>query len=188
MKSQQETAKIVNGINVSKISNIINSIKEDKEIAKFNFRVQNKWIMGTENRTMITDFYGASETHKKSKPHVLIKDEPTLLLGNDRGANPVEYLLAGLAGCVTTGLIFLASARGIKIDSIESFLEGDIDLRGLLQLDENVNPGYHAINISFEIKSDASRETLEDLIQLAKKISPVANTVSRPTPVNVRLM
>ena len=110
------------------------------------------------------------------------------MLGEDKGANPVEYLLAGLAGCVTTSLVAHAAARGVKIDSIESTLEGDIDLQGLLQLDENVNPGYQGINISFKIKSDASEETLQELIELAKKASPVANTVSRPTPVNVRLV
>jgi uncharacterized OsmC-like protein len=109
-------------------------------------------------------------------------------LGNDKGANPVEYLLAGLAGCITTSLVAHAAVRGIKIDSIESTLEGDIDLLGFLQLDKNVNPGYRGINISFKIKSDASEETLQDLIELAKKASPVANTVSRPTPVNVILV
>lgn len=109
-------------------------------------------------------------------------------MGNDKGANPVEYLLAGLAGCITTSLVAHAAVRGIKIDSIESTLEGDIDLLGFLQLDKNVNPGYRGINISFKIKSDASEETLQDLIELAKKASPVANTVSRPTPVNVILV
>ena len=186
MKSQTTTT--INGINVNNLFNIIDSIKKNKEIAKFNFRVQNKWILGTENRTTVTDYYGACETRKKNKPHILTKDEPTILLGNDKGANPAEYVLAGLAGCMTTNLIFLASARGIKIDSIESFLEGDIDLRGTLQLDEMVNPGYRGINIVFEIKSNASRETLEELIQLAKKTSPVANTVTKPTPISVRLL
>ena len=108
-------------------------------------------------------------------------------MGNDSGANPVEYLLAGLAGCITTSLVAHASARGIKIDSIESTLEGDIDLLGFLQIDENVNPGYQGINISFRIKSDASDEVLQELIALAKKASPVANTILRPTPINASL-
>ena len=107
-------------------------------------------------------------------------------MGKDKGANPVEYLLAGLAGCITTSLVAHAAARGIKIDSIESTLEGDIDLHGLFQLDET-NPGYQGINISFKIESDAPEETLQELVELAKKASPVANTVSRPTPINVRL-
>ena len=184
----QQTGKIVNGVNVTQLFDTINSIKENKDIAKFNFRAQNKWIGGTENHTTVSDYYGACKTHTRDKPHVFIKDEPPVLLGSDKGANPVEYLLAGLAGCITTSLVAHAAARGVKIDSIESTLEGDIDLQGLLQLDENVNPGYQGINISFKIESDASEEVLQELIELAKKASPVANTISRPTPVNVRLV
>ena len=184
----QETTKIVNGVNVTRLFETIDNIKENGEIAKFNFRAQNTWIQGTENRTIVNEYYGACKTHTRSKPHVFVKDEPQILLGRDNGANPVEYLLAGLAGCITTSLVCHAAARGIKIDSIESILEGDIDLQGLLQIDKSVNPGYQGINISFKIESDASDETLQELIELAKNVSPVANTVSRPTPVNVKLV
>lgn len=186
MQTQTQT-KIVNGVNVTRLFETIDSIKENKEIAKFNFRAQNKWINGTENHTTVNEFYGACKTHTRSKPHTFVKDEPQLLLGEDKGANPVEYLLAGLAGCITTSLICHAAARGIKIDSVESFLEGDIDLQGLLQVDKSVNPGYQGINISFKIESDASEEMLQELIELAKNVSPVGNTISRPTPINVRL-
>ena len=184
--SQTTQTKIVNGVNVTQLFETIDSIKENPEIAKFNFRAKNEWKGGTVNQTSISDFDGACQTHTRSKPYVFTKDEPPVLLGSDTGANPVEYLLAGLAGCITTSLVAHASARGIKIDSIESTLEGDIDLHGLLQLD-NTNPGYQGINISFKIESDAPKEILEELVQLARKASPVANTVSRPTPVNVKL-
>ncbi len=183
----QQTTKIVNGVNVTQLFETIDSIKENGEIAKFNFRAQNKWIDGTENHTTVTDYYGACKTHTRNKPHVFVKDEPPVLFGDDKGANPVEYLLAGLAGCITTSLVAHAAAKGVKIDSIESTLEGDIDLHGLLQLDDT-NPGYQGINISFKIESDASEETLQELIELAKKASPVANTISRPTPVYVKLV
>jgi uncharacterized OsmC-like protein len=179
--------KIVNGVNVTQLFETIDNIKENAEIAKFNFRAQNKWKGGTVNQTTVSDYSGACQTFTRSKPHVFIKDEPPVLLGGDKGANPVEYLLAGLAGCVTTSLVAHASARGIRIDSIESTLEGDIDLRGLLQIDKSVNPGYQGINIKFKIESDASKETLQELVDLAKNASPVANTVSKPTPINISL-
>ena len=186
MKTQQTKTKIVNDVNVTQLFETIDSIKKNGEIAKFNFRAQNKWTGGTSNQTTISEFDGACQTFTREKPYVFTKDEPPVLLGNDTGANPVEYLLAGLAGCITTSLVAHAAAKGIKIDSIESTLEGDIDLHGLLQLDDT-NPGYQGINISFKIKSNVSDETLEELICLAKKVSPVANTISRPTPINVSL-
>ena len=182
-----QQTKIVNGVNVTQLFETIDSIKENSDIAKFNFRATNKWIGGTENHTTVSDYYGACKTHTRKTPHTFIKDEPPVLLGKDNGANPVEYLLAGLAGCITTSLVAYASARGVKIDSIESTLEGDIDLQGLLQTDKSVNPGYQGINISCKIKSDASDEVLKELIDLAKNVSPVANTISRPTPINVSL-
>ncbi len=186
MKTQQ--TQIINGVNVSQLFETIDSIKENTDIAKFNFRATNKWVGGTENHTTVKNFYGACKTQTRETPHTFIKDEPKMLLGKDKGANPVEYLLAGLAGCITTSLVCHAAARGIKIDSIESTLEGDIDLQGLLQTDKSVNPGYQGINISFEIESNASDETLQELIELAKSVSPVACTVSKPTPINVSLV
>ena len=185
MKTQTQT--IVNGVNVSQLFETIDSIKENTEIAKFNFHAQNKWNGGTESQTTVNQYSGACQTFSREQPHVFVKDEPPILLGKDKGANPVEYLLAGLAGCITTSLVCHAAARGIKIDSIESTLEGDIDLQGLLQTDKSVNPGYQGINISFKIQSNAPKETLQELIELAKNVSPVANTVSRPTPINVSL-
>ena len=185
--SKTTQTKIVNGVNVTQLFETIDEIKKNGEIAKFNFRAQNKWQDGTVNQTTISDFDGACQTFTRNKPYVFTKDEPPVLLGNDTGANPVEYLLAGLAGCITTSLIAHASAKGIKIDSIESTLEGNIDLHGLLQLDDT-NPGYQGINISFKIESDASEETLEELVKLARRASPVANTIGRPTPVNAKLI
>jgi len=187
MQTTKLEPKIVNGVNINQLFDTIEHIKEHKEIAKFNFRAKNKWIKGTENHTTVDEYYGACKTHKRSKPHVFVKDEPQILLGNDHGANPVEYLLAGLAGCITTSLVCHAAARGVNIDSIESTLEGDIDLQGLLQIDKSVNPGYQGINIKFKIESDASKEILQELVELAKNASPVANTISKPTPIHVSL-
>ena len=95
--------------------------------------------------------------------------------------------MTALAGCVTTTLVYYASTKGIKINKVESTLEGDIDIRGLLNLDEKVKVGYKSIQVYFKIDSDASEEELNELIQIAKKHSPVANTFSNATPVNITL-
>lgn len=96
------------------------------------------------------------------------KDEPPILLGQDHGANPVEYALTALAGCLTISLVYHASARGIKIDEVESTLEGNLDLRGFLGLSEGVRNGYEGIKVAFKIKADAPKEQLEDLVETAK--------------------
>ena len=185
--AQQTQSKILNGVNVDGLFQTIDVIKEDPSIAKFNFRAENKWVTGGENKTTVKDFYGAGKTHVRSKPFVFTKDEPEVLLGTDKGANPVEYALTALAGCVTTTLVYWAAVKGIKLNKVESTLEGDIDLQGFLNLDENVNVGYDSIQINFKIDSDASEETLQELVDIVKKRSPTANTISNATPVNITL-
>lgn len=179
--------KTINGVDVEKLSNTIDAIKKDPKVAKFNFRAKNKWVHGGHNRTTINEFEGACESHARNKSFVFDEDEPPILLGSDQGANPVEYALTALAGCLTTSLVYHASAKGIKIDEVESTLEGSLDLRGFLGMSEGVRNGYDGIGIAFKIKSDASKEQLEQLVDLAKKRSPVFDIVSNPTPVNVRL-
>ena len=183
----QQQSKILNGVNVDGLFQTIDVIKENPSIAKFNFRAKNQWVSGGENRTTVNDYYGAGKIHVRSKPFVFTKDEPPILLGTDHGANPVEYALTALAGCVTTTLVYWAAAKGVKLNKVESTLEGDIDLQGFLNLDENVTVGYESIQMNFKIDSDASEETLQELIEIAKKRSPTCNTFLNATPVNISL-
>ena len=177
----------INGVNVARLFETIDAINEKPEIARFSFRANNKWINGANTRTTINDYYGACETHIRNEPFVFENDEPPVLLGNDIGASPLEYLLAGLAGCVTTGLVFHAAERGIAIEEVESIYEGDLDLRGFLGLSDDVRSGYEKINITLRIKSKASREQLEELVEIAKGRSPVFDVLSNPVPVNIKL-
>jgi uncharacterized OsmC-like protein len=178
--NQEQEQQIVNGVNVSKLFETVGVIKEKPEIAKFNFRAKGKWIDGAHGKTIINDFYGACQAFKRSEPFVFEKDEPPVLLGEDRGANPVEYVFAALDGCLTTSLIYHAAAQGIKIDEVETSFSGDLDLHGFLGLDEK-------IKVEFKIKADAPKEKLQELVQLAQKRSPVFDIVSHPTPVEVSL-
>ncbi|HEY9486494.1 MAG TPA: OsmC family protein [Nitrososphaeraceae archaeon] len=184
---QEQKEQMVNGVNVSKLFETVGVIKEKPEIAKFNFKAKGKWINGGHNRTTINEFYGACQTFKRSQPFVFEKDEPPVLLGEDHGANPVEYVFAALDGCLTTSLIYHAAAQGIKIDEVETSFSGDLNLHGFLGLNENIRNGYEKIKVTFKIKADASKEKLQELVQLAQKRSPVFDIVSNPTPVEVSL-
>jgi len=179
--------KNVNGVNVGELFNTINAIKSDKSIAEFKFSAKNEWKNGGHNRTTVDEFFGACKTHNRNKPFVIDEDEPPVLLGEDHGANPVEFALTALAGCLTTSLVYHAAAKGIKIDSVASRLEGDLDLRGFLGLDDSVRNGFENISVKFKIKADASEEVLEELCQMAQKRSPVFDIISNSVPVSVEL-
>lgn len=174
----------LNGLDAKAAFATIAAIKTDPTLARFRFRAHNNWIDGGTNRSTIRDFYGAGrEDDSRSTAFEFVNGEPPVLLGNNEGANPVEFLLHALAGCVTTTLVLHATARGITIRKLSTELEGDLDVQGLLGLDENVSPGYEQIRIRLNIEADCSDEELDDLLATAQRHSPVCNTVCRPVPV-----
>ena len=176
-----------NGVDVEALHATIDLIKENPDLAQFRFQQTNQWQNCGHNRSSIQNFYGAGADQTRPEPFMLDADEPPLLLGEDKGANPVEYLLHALTACVTTSIVYHAAARGIRIDEIESQTEGDIDLRGFLGIDENVHNGFQNIRIAFKIKADVPDEKLEELCQMGASFSPVKDTVSRAVNVEVGL-
>ena len=179
--------KIINGVNVDELMNTIKSMKEAPVIAKFNFRANNQWINGGHNRTIIKDFYGIQKEHRHEATFKLDADEPPLLLGTGKGPNPVEYLLTALAACVTSALVYHAAAKGIKLNSVESRLEGDIDLQGFLGISKDVRKGYQGIRMHFKIDADVPEEELEELVKLGPTYSPVFDSITKGVPVSVQL-
>jgi uncharacterized OsmC-like protein len=184
MPAQPKTE--LNGLDTRKMAETVAALKADPTLARFEFRARNRWISGGENRSTIQDFYAAgAEDDSRKQPFEFTNGEPPVLLGANEGANPVEFLLHALAGCVTTTTVLHAAARGIQIESLATRLVGDIDLQGLLALSD-VSPGYQQIRIEMDIKAaNASDAELDDLLQFAQAHSPVCNTVCRPVPVVV---
>ncbi|MBS0001122.1 MAG: OsmC family protein [Cyclobacteriaceae bacterium] len=175
--------KTINGFKLEEIQETVRVLQQNPEIAQFKFRAKNKWIQGGHNRSTITGFYGGGkEDDSRTQPFVFDNGEPPILLGNNEGANPVEFILHGLAGCTTTTMALHAAARGMAIDSIESELEGDLDVMGFLGLNENVRNGYQEIRINFKIEGDLTDDQKEELISYAKN-SPVYDVVSNGVPV-----
>ncbi|MBN1477786.1 OsmC family protein [Candidatus Sumerlaeota bacterium] len=182
----QTVPQTTNGVDVTRFMETIGAVKQSPEMGKANFRAKNRWVFGTHNRAMVGECQiGGEIQDRRMEPFVHDFDEPPCLLGGDTGANPVEYVLTALTGCVTTSIVLNAAARGITIHSIESTCEGDIDLQGMLALDETVSVGYQGIRMEFKVDADATPEEIEELVQTSKDRSPVFNTVSSPVPIQV---
>lgn len=178
---------VVNGVNVDELFGTINAVKAAPVIATFKFRAENQWMGGGHNRTMIKNFYGTQQDHERQEPFMLDADEPPILLGKDKGPNPVEYALTALAACVTTSIVYHAAAKGVTIRSMESRLEGDIDLQGFLGIRDDVPRGYKEIRMYVKIDADAPPEKLEEIVNLGPTYSPVFDTITRAVPVSVKL-
>lgn len=184
MTEQNNTTR--NGLNLEQMAQTVEAIKGTPSLGEFEFRASNQWVNGGENRSSIKGFYGAgSEDESRSEPFNFTNGEPLILLGNNEGANPVEFLLHALAGCVTTTTVLHAAARGIQIHKLSTELVGNIDVQGLLALDDSVSVGYESISIKMDIEADCSDEEIDELISFAKQHSPVCSTVCKPVPVTL---
>ncbi len=182
--AQREQGLFVNGIDLEVLQGTVQAIDEDPELGKCRFRASNTWLGGNHNCTTVSGFYGAKQEIAHKQTFELHADEPPILAGNDDGANPVEHLLNALAACVTTSMVAHAAVRGIRIEALESQLEGDIDLQGFLGLSEDVPKGYTDIRIKFKVKTDV--ENLERLKRLTA-FSPVLNTITQGANVDIQV-
>ena len=179
-------SKIINGVDVTTMMHTMDAVKADPTVAKFRFHLHNQWLEGGHNRSTMNEFYGAGQTQQRAKPFEMHVDEPVVLLGRDQAPNPAEYLLTALAACVASALVYHAAARGIAIEEVESQVEGDVDVRGFLGLDENVRRGFQNIRMTLAIHADVTDEQLQELASLGTGFSPVFDSVTNGVPVTVR--
>lgn len=177
-----------NGINIDQLFGTLDAIKGQPSLGTFQFRATNRWLGGAHNRSTIRDFYGAGqEDRSRSEPFVADAGEPAVLLGADTGPNPAESLLHALAACLTTSIVYVAAARGVELESVESTLEGDLDVRGALGIDETVRNGFQRIRVNFKVKANAPEEKIREVVERAKARSVVFDSVTRGVPVAVEV-
>ncbi len=173
-----------NGFDTEAMTDTVAAIQENPALASFELRATNTWITGAYNRSFVQGFYGAgAEDLSRTEPFVFENDEPPILLGHNRGANPGETLLHGLLSCMTSAMVLLATARGIEIKGVSSRIEGDVDVQGFLGLDPSVKKEFQQIRVFFDIEG-ATEEQKQELILLAKA-SPVYNSLINPVDVQV---
>jgi uncharacterized OsmC-like protein len=177
----------MNGVDVPTLLATIGVVGGQPELAKFQFRAKGKWVNGTHSRMAINGFYGAGQEHQRESNFTMDGDHPTVLCGTDNGPAPVEYLLAALAACLTAGIGNIASARQIELHSVESEVEGDADLRGLLGLDDKVRNGFSAIRVTFRIAGNADIETLRKIVEQSLARSAVLDMLRNGTSVDVQV-
>ncbi|RTM09336.1 MAG: OsmC family peroxiredoxin [Hyphomicrobiales bacterium] len=188
MKMQPNTkpARLpLNGVDTPNLLATINFVAGQPELAKFQFRAHNEWIEGTHSKTVMNGFFGAGQEQRHEKPHYADADHPAILCGADAAPTPVEWLLHGLAGCLMAGVANIAAARGIKLTKVKCSVDGDIDLRGILGISDEVRNGFQNIQVSFEIEGDAPAEKLQQLVEQSRARSAVFDVLTKGVPVTV---
>ena len=176
-----------NGVNTPALLATINAVKETPALAKFQFRASSRWLDGTYSESRVESFTGAGGEHKHQTEFRYGADHPAVLVGQDRGPTPVEFLLHALAMCITAGIGNIAAVRGVTLTSVESHIEGDIDLRGILGLSGIVRNGYERIRISVTIAGDAPPEKLREIVEQSRARSAVFDVLTNGVPVDVSI-
>jgi len=182
----QMTEAVRNGVDTSVLFATLNAVKQQPDLARFQFRARNVWLGGAHNRSTIKGFYGAcQEDTSRQREFVIDAGEPAVLVGTDTGPNPAEALLHALSACLTTSLVYAAAARGVRLTRVESALEGDMDLRGALGLSDDYRNGFERIRVTFNVEGDAPPEKLRELVNRAQQRSAVFDMVAHGVPVTV---
>ena len=180
--------RIRNGVDTEQMFGTLDALTADPSLAPFQFRVRNEWVDGAHNRSSMQRFYGAGqEDTSRSEPFVIEAGEPAILLGHDTGPNPAEALLHALAACLTTTLVYVAAARGVRLTAVESTLEGDMDVRGCLGLSGEVRNGFDRIRVSFHLEGDAPPEKLREVVERAQARSAVYDMVAHGVPTAIEV-
>ena len=176
-----------NGVDTATLFATLDAVKQAPEAANFQFRAHNEWISGTHNRSTIADYFGVGEERCHERTFVFHADHPAVLVGQDQGPTPVEFVLHALAACLTAGLANIAAARRVRLTEVRSTVTGDIDLNGILGLNHDVRNGYQRITVRFTIKGDAPAEKLREIVEQSRARSAVYDILTNTVPVTIEV-
>lgn len=176
-----------NGVDTPTLFATLDAVKQAPEAAKFQFRAHNHWMNGTHSRSTIEDYFGVGEERAHERTFTFDADHPAVLVGKDNGPTPVEFVLHALASCLTAGMANIAAARGVTLTKVTSTVEGDIDLNGILGLNDQVRNGYEQITVRFQVEGDAPAEQLAQIVEQSRSRSAVYDVITNSVPVSIEV-
>ncbi|MDH4042097.1 MAG: OsmC family protein [Gammaproteobacteria bacterium] len=180
--------KIVNnGVNVTALLGAREALTAAPEAARFRWRATCNWVNGTHSHSLVEQFYGLGGEQSHKRCFSFDADHPEIFAADDAGATPVEYVLVGLASCLTAGVASVAQHRNIQLNTVRATIEGNMDIQGILGIDSDVRNGFEGIRVTFTIDADAPREEIEAVVAQSQKRSAVYDIVTNPTPVTVEV-
>jgi uncharacterized OsmC-like protein len=178
---------VTNGVNVQALLEAREALKGAPEAAQFTWRASAKWNEGVHSTISVQSFFGLGQEQAHLEQSVFDADHPEVFAATDKGITPIEYLIVGLASCLSAGVASVAENRGIKLHSVEATVEGQHDIRGILGADSDVRNGFNDIKVTFTIDADASRQEIEALVAQSQKRSAVFDALTNPTNVTVEV-
>jgi uncharacterized OsmC-like protein len=176
-----------NGVNVEALLGARDALTQTPEGAQFTWRATCNWQNGTHSKSTVDSFFGLGGEQQHRTTYNFDADHPEIFASEDHGATPVEYVLVGLASCLTAGVAAVAQNREIQLNSVSATIEGDMDILGILGGDPDVRNGFSGIRVHYDIDADASPEDIKALVAQSQKRSAVYDVITNPTNVTVEV-
>ena len=176
-----------NGVNVEALLGAREAVTATPDAAKFTWRATCEWQSGTHSNSTVEGFFGLGDEQTHRTRYSFDVDHPEVFASEDNGATPVEYVLVGLASCLTAGIAAVAQNREIQLRSVSATIEGAMDIRGILGADTDVRNGFSGIKVTYKIDADATPAEIKALVAQSQKRSAVYDIVTNPTDVRVEV-
>jgi len=166
---------MLNNINIAGLSEYANEVKENDIESRATYGVTLNWESGTKTSVKTKNILFGN--HKIVRDFEFKIDEPTQFLGVNYAPNPAEYMLGGLAGCMAVTFMAGATAMNIEIDQLQLEIDGELDLKGFLGLNNDSDVGFPELKFIFNVKGNGTQEQYDTLIERVSKHSPNFNTI-----------
>jgi len=129
----------------------------------------------------------AARTEIATRGFKFIIDEPTELGGTNLAPNPVEYILAGYAGCINVVAHLTAKELNIDIKDLQISIDGDLNPARLFGTSFEERAGYQNINVSLKTTNQIDEVLKNKWLQEIENRCPVNDNLRNATPVNFSL-
>ena len=176
-----------NGVNVEALLGAREALTDAPDAAQFQWRATCEWKNGTHRNSTVEGYFGLGEEHKHKTTFTFDADHPEVFASEDLGATPVEYMLVGLASCLTAGIAAVAQHREIQLNSVIATLDAGVNIQGILGIDSDVRNGFDGIKVTYKIDADASEDDIKALVAQSQKRSAVYDIITNPTNVTVEV-
>jgi len=180
MSTAQQAPTVVNNIDVTALKEAIAAVQANPDAGQTSWKVCSRWQGGTRTDHFVEGVRIGGQTIQRQFEIPI--DEPCELGGTNQYANPQEYLLAATNACMMVGYATVAAVMGVELTKLEVEITGDIDLRGFLDIDRTVPPGYRRLHYTVRIAGNGTAEQFRKIHEVVQRTSPNYYNISRPVP------
>jgi uncharacterized OsmC-like protein len=178
-----------NDVDLDSIRQFDQMVRDNPAVGKITVKVRSTWERGTKSFVTVGPMEGLGQNlMPRTRRFVIQVDDPPAMGGVDAAPSPLDALLAGLAGCVTSGIAANAALFGVPLDALGIEMEADIDVRGVLGHDKAVPNGVTDIRYTVTIQSPASEDKVRKCKETIDRKSPVRNTLANPVKITSQLV